>query len=430
MAVDISDINKIVESQNNWRGTQCINLIASENTQSPACRAVHNSDFMARYAEGHPNDKGNVNRYYQGTQYIDELETMCRKEIMELFHCQQADVRPYSGNNANSAIALAYLRGGDSIIVNSTDAGGHISHNNYGVFGRRIQQRGQSLAPGKENSVSLNFWPLTEDKYHIDVKKSIDLIDQVKPKLVVFGKSLYLFPDPVKELAQVCKANAIAILYDGAHVLGLIAGGQFHDPLQEGATWLTGSTHKTFPGPQRGVILSNVEGDAVKKYWKPADRGVFPGTSSNHHLYSIPALLITVREMKQFAQEYTKQIVQNAQTLGKTLEENGITVEAKDFGYTKSHQIAVNVANFKGGLQAALDLEENDIIVNYNMLPGDTNPKHPSGLRIGTPEMTRFGMKEAQMEELAVLIAEAIKGKKVKEQVQQLRSHFVELQYC
>lgn len=430
MAVNISDITDIIQKQNEWRGQDCINLIASENTQSPACRSSQNSDFMARYAEGHPNVGKEVNRYYQGTRYIDEIETMTKQETMELFRCKQADVRPYSGNNANSAIALAWLRGGDSVIVNSTDAGGHISHNNYGVFGRRIQQRGQSLIPGKDNTVPLYNWPVTEDKYHIDVKKAADMIRNIKPNLVIFGKSLYLFPDPVKELAPICKEMRIPILYDGAHVLGLIAGGEFQDPLAEGATWLTGSTHKTFPGPQRGVILANLSGDDEKEYWSPADRGVFPGTSSNHHLYSLPALLIAVREMKQYGKDYAKQIIKNAQALGKALTSCGIHVEAQEFGFTASHQIAVNVANIEGGLQAAIALEKNDIICNYNMLPGDTNPKQPSGLRIGTSEMTRFGMKEPDMGELAELMADAIRGKDVKAQVHKLRGRFTEMSYC
>lgn len=430
MAVNISDITEIIKKQNEWRHDTCINLIASENTQSPACRAAHNSDFMARYAEGHPNEGDIVNRYYQGTKYIDEIEVMTRNEVMALFKCAQADVRPYSGNNSNSAIALAYLRGGDSVIVNSTDAGGHISHNNYGVFGRRIQTRGQSLIPGSSNTVPLFNWPVTEDKYHIDIEKAIKLVEEKKPNLVIFGKSLYLFPDPVKELAPVCKALKIPILYDGAHVLGLIAGGEFQDPLAEGATWLTGSTHKTFPGPQRGVILANIKGEEEKEFWSPADRGVFPGTSSNHHLHSLPALLVAVREMKEHGAAYAKQIISNAKALGKALDECGINVEAKDFGYTASHQIAVNVSNFSGGLKAAIDLEKNDIITNYNMLPGDTDPKNPSGLRIGTSEMTRFGMKEPQMQELAALIADAIKGKDVKDKVHALRGQYTELQYC
>ncbi len=429
MSVDTKDIFAIVEKQNEWRGKQCINLIASENTPSPAVRSIQLNDFMGRYAEGHPNTPGKINRYYQGTRYIDEIETMAAKEVRELFGCAQAEVRPYSGNNANTAIAMGYLRGGDSVIANSTDAGGHISHNFFGIMGRRIQMRGQVLKPGKENSVKLYFFPLTEDRYHIDVKKSVELIEKVKPNLLVMGKSLYLFPDPVKELAPVCRELEIPILYDGAHVLGLIAGGQFHSPLAEGATWLTGSTHKTFPGPQRGVILGNLDAEGEKKYWGAADRGVFPGTSSNHHLYSLPALLVAIREMKSHGKAYAAQICKNAVALAKAMEANGIPVEAKEFGYTRSHQIAVNVSSFGGGVKAALALEANDVICNYNMLPGDNDAQNPSGLRIGTPEMTRFGMKEKDFAALGELMAEAIKGKKVKDKINQLRARFCEMQY-
>jgi glycine hydroxymethyltransferase len=429
MPVDTKDIFTIVEKQNHWRGRECINLIASENTPSQAVRSIQLNDFMGRYAEGHPNVNGKINRYYQGTQYIDQIETMAAQEARELFHCAQAEVRAYSGNNANTAIAMGYLRGGDALIVNSTDSGGHISHNFFGIMGRRIQTRGQVLKGGKPNSVPLHFFPLTEDRYHIDVAKSIELIEQVKPQMLVMGKSLYLFPDPVKELFPVCSQLGIPILYDGAHVLGLIAGGQFQDPLAEGATWLTGSTHKTFPGPQRGIILGNLDVENEKKYWGAADRGVFPGTSSNHHLYSLPALLVAIREMKVHGKAYAAQICKNAVALAKAIEANGIPVEAREFGYTQSHQIAVNVSAFGAGVKAALALEANDIICNYNMLPGDTDAQNPSGLRIGTPEMTRFGMKEKDFAVLGELIAAAIKGQTVKDKVNQLRGQFQEMEY-
>ncbi|WP_052888635.1 serine hydroxymethyltransferase [Thermogemmatispora carboxidivorans] len=429
MTVDISDIEAILAKQEHWRQRQCINLIASENTPSPAVRRVQNSDFMGRYAEGHPNEGERINRYYQGTRYIDEIERMTRDEICDLFGAKQADVRPISGNAANTAIALGFLRGGDTIVVNSTDAGGHISHGAVGVFGRRIQTRGQSLKVGGSQAINLHYLPLTEDRYHVDAQKTIELIDRVKPQIVVMGKSLFLFPEPVAEVAAFCRTSDIPVLYDGAHVLGLIAGGQFQSPLQEGATWMTGSTHKTFPGPQRGVILGNMDEETAKKYWPPADRGVFPGSSSNHHLFSLPALLVATREMKRYGREYAAQIVRNAQALGQALDELGTPVEAREFGYTRSHMIAVNVAAWGGGVEVARRLEANDIIVNYNMLPGDADPRNPSGLRIGVQEMTRFGMDERAMGELAQLMHDAIRGKQVREAVHQLRARYLEMRY-
>jgi glycine hydroxymethyltransferase len=429
MPVDIRDVENLVRQQEEWRGRQTINLIASENAQSRAVRAVQNSDFMARYAEGHPNEEGRVNRYYQGTRFIDEIERAAKREICELFECRQADVRPISGNAANTAIALGLLRGDDTVIVNSTDAGGHISHNLVGVFGRRIQVRGQTLTAGRDNSVHLHFFPLSEDRYRMDAKAAIEMVDRIRPQLVVLGKSLFLFPEPLKEILPVCRQHKIPILFDGAHVLGLIAGGEFQDPLREGATYLTGSTHKTFPGPQRGVILANLEGAEADTYWGPADRGVFPGSSSNHHLHSLPGLLVATREMKQHGRAYASQTVRNAQALGRALSAQGISVEAKALGFTKSHQIAVNVAGFGGGVTIAARLESQDVIVNYNMLPGDADPRNPSGLRIGVQEMTRFGMTERDMEELAQLIGDAIRGKAVKEALNRLRSRFVEMRF-
>src|ERR1043166_8268115 len=300
MPVDIRDIEKLVADQERWRGRETINLIASENAQSRAVRDVQNSDFMARYAEGHPNEEEKVNRYYQGTRFIDEIERGAKREMIELFRCRQADVRPISGNAANTAIALGWLRGAD-------------------------------------NSVRLYFFPLTSDRYHMDAKGAGEMIDRIPPQLVVLGKSLFLFPEPLGELTPACRAYKIPILFDGAHVLGLIAGGEFQDPLHEGDSYLTGSTHKTFPGPQRGVILTNLEDADIETYWGPADRGVFPGSSSNHHLHSLAGLVVATREMKQHGREYTRQVVANAQALGRALSELGIPVEAKDSGFTKSH---------------------------------------------------------------------------------------------
>jgi glycine hydroxymethyltransferase len=429
MPVDIHDVEEIVRRQNEWRA-ECINLIASENTPSPAVRAMQQSDFMGRYAEGHPNTATETNRYYQGTRYIDEIEEMATRELRELLGARQVDVRPISGNAANTAVVLGYLRGGDSVIVNSTDAGGHISHAPIGVMGRRIQVRGQALKAEGEKGIALHYWPLTEDRYHIDADAAATLIEQVKPRLVVLGKSLFLFPEPVREIAAVCQSQSIPVLYDGAHVLGLIAGGQFQQPLAEGATWLTASVHKTFPGPQRGIVAANLDSpDAEKKYWQPVDRGVFPGSSSNHHLHTLPALVVATREMRAYGKDYAAATVANAQALGRALDELGVSVAAKDFGFTRSHQIAVDVANFGGGVDAAKRLESMNIIVNYNLLPGDTDPKAPSGLRIGVQEMTRFGMTAATMGEVAQLISDALKGSDVREAVIRLRKQYQTMQF-
>src|SRR5262245_53118119 len=222
MPVDIADIRTIVDAQDQWRSRQTINLIASENAQSPAVRAIQNSDFMARYAEGHPNQGDEVRRYYQGTRYIDQIETMARAELLALTRCRQADVRPISGNAANTALALVYLRGGDTVMVHSTRVGGDISHNTIGAFGRRMRTLGLSRSLDAPRHIPLHYFPLAEYLYPLDVQKSLDLIDQVAPRLLVLGKSLIMFPEPVQELAAACRERGIPILYDAAHVFGLI----------------------------------------------------------------------------------------------------------------------------------------------------------------------------------------------------------------
>lgn len=430
MPVEISDILAIVAKQDKWRGRETINLIASENTQSRAVRQIESNDFMGRYAEGHPNTSETINRYYEGTQFIDQIERLATQEFMELARAKQADVRPISGNAANTAVALGILRGNDTIIANSIDAGGHISHNPSGVFGRRIQVRGQALALGKENSISLHFWPTTPDGYHTDAPKSIDLIEKTNPKLVLLGKSLFLFPEPVKEIAEVCRAKHIPVLFDGAHVLGLILGEQFQDPFREGSHFITASTHKTFPGPQRGVVLGNLETEEELKWWTRIDRGIMPGSSSNHHLHTLPGLLVTIREMKEHGKAYAAQTVSNAQALGAALTDEGVEVEAKEFGFTASHQIAIKVSQYGSAKELAKRLAENNIILNYNMLPGDQDAKNPSGFRLGVQEMTRFGMKEADMGEIACLIKAVLNGTTVQEEVTELRGRFANIQYA
>ncbi len=431
MSVDISDVLDIVSRQNQWRGKEAINLIASENVQSDAVKQVEVNDFMGRYAEGHPNTSEADNRYYEGTRYIDQIESMATSEIIKLANCLQADVRPVSGNASNTAVALAILRGGDTVIANSIEVGGHISHSPIGVVGRRIQIRGKVLTLGRENSINIHYWPTMEDGYHLDVPKCVDLVEQKSPNMVILGKSLFLFPEPVREIAEVCRAKNIPMLYDGAHVLGLIFGGQFQNPFEEGAHFINGSTHKTFPGPQRGVILGSMAGEQEMKWWTSVDRGVMPGSSSSHHLHTLPGLLVAIREAAAHGKKYAAQIISNAKAFGQALTDEGVKVEAQEFGFTASHQLAIDVTNFGVAKELSRSLaDKSNIITNFNMLPWDKDARNPSGLRIGVQEMTRYGMKEAEMGELASLMKAGLAGKAVKDEVTKLRSRFTDVLFA
>ena len=405
---NVSQIEEIVKKQNEWRSST-LNLIASENVLSNRARRSMGSDFAHRYAEGHPGE-----RYYQGTELIDEVESRLKKHMKTLFHCRQVDVRPISGTVANDAVFSRFIHPGDVVMVNSTPGGGHISHHRAGSV-------------GKYTTNIVNF-PLTEDGYHIDVERTIELIRAISPKVLIFGKSLFLFPEPVAELADICRERNISVLYDGAHVLGLIAGGCFQSPLKEGALLITGSVHKTFFGSQRGIILSNTG----ENEWRKIDKGAFPGSSSNHHLDTLVPLAITVYEMMEFGQEYAKQVIANAKHLGAKMHEAGIEVQGHEFGYTETHQLAVDVTGFGGGDEVARHLKDNNIILNMNLLPHEPleNVANPSGIRLGVQEMTRFGMKEKEMEVIAELFKKClIDGRYVGDEAKEFRGQFQTVQY-
>ncbi len=191
---------------------------------------------------------------------------------------------------------------------------------------------------------------------------------------------------------------------------------------------MTASTHKTFFGSQRGLILSNME----EKYWRKIDRGAFPGSSSNHHLDTLTQMAVSTYEIMEFGDQYAEDTIKNAQALASELDRHGFDVQAKEFGFTQSHQVALNVKEFRGGEGVSKTLELNDIIVNMNMLPHEPlgNHDHPEGIRIGVQEMTRFGMREDEMSHIAELIKECIIDKKVvKEEVNRFRSGYREVRY-
>ncbi len=401
-------LERLVNESEEWRHS-CINLIPSENFLSYKARDYLTRDFVCRYAEYSRNGGGvQKHYYYKGTRYIKRIEEWLERELKSLFNCENIEARPISGTLANDIVFSAFVKRSDNVMAYSTNAGGHISHYKHGSLGKYAKR--------------IIAIPLAKDGYHPDVEETSKLIKRYKPSVVVLGKSLFLFPEPIRELQQACKTAEARIIYDASHVLGLIAGKQFQNPLKEGAGIVTASTHKTFFGTQRGIIFGNIN----KEEWKRVDRAAFPGGLSNHHLNTLVGLLQATYEMHEFGGEYASQTIRNAKTLAKRLYENGLNVQGKDFGFTDSHQVAVDVSCYGGGERVAMTLERSNIIVNSNMLPTDEsrNCKNPSGIRIGVQEMTRLGMREREMEFLGGLITGCINGKRVKNRVIELRQNF------
>jgi glycine hydroxymethyltransferase len=411
---------RLMKEHHDWFN-KSIPLIASENIPSPAVREAIISDFGNRYAEGWPGD-----RVYAGCTYIDQVEIICNDLAKKVFRAEFADCRATSGVVANLAIYAAFSNPGDYMMAASIPNGGHISHG----------KKEHSGTAGLVHGLNIEHYPFSKEEMTIDVdatkRKIEEMIRNGKvPKIGMFGGSLFLFPHPVKELSNFMHDHGMYVNYDGAHVAGLIAGGEFQDPLKEGADSMTMSSHKTLWGPQGGIIVSfEKRADAIKK-------AIFPGNTSSHHLHHVAGKAIALAESLEFGKDYAKQVIKNAKALAGALVEYGFRVLGEKRGYTASHQIAVDVSKFGDGGSVEKKLEKANIILNRQLLPGDIKAgrhyMHPSGVRIGVPETTRLGMKEGEMKEIANFIKRVVVNVQdpniVAKDVADFRKQFQKVQY-
>ena len=410
-----------LEKHNKWFENS-IPLIASENIPSPAVREAIISDFGNRYAEGWPGE-----RVYAGCTYIDEVEVQCMNLANKLFKSEFADVRPISGVVANLAIYSAFSNPGDVMIASSIPAGGHISHG----------KKEHSGTAGLVHGLEIEFFAFEPEEMTLDVDKTKAKVEELKnqgrlPKIAMFGGSVFLFPHPVKELADFLKGHDMHINYDAAHVAGLIAGGQFQDPLREGVDTMTMSTHKTLFGPQGGLVLGS------EKYAEPIKKATFPGLTSSHHIHHMAGKAVAFAEALEFGKDYAVQTIKNAKALASSLNDVGFEVLGEKRGYTESHQTVVNVLDYDDGGKIEAELEKANIIVNRQLIPGDLKAKrhymHPGGIRLGTSELTRLGMKESEMQQIAYFIKQVVIEKKdpksLVSEVTEFRKAYQKTEYC
>jgi glycine hydroxymethyltransferase len=390
-------------------------MIASENIISPMVARAVNSDLHGRYAEGLPGK-----RYYQGCEDFDTIESLGLESARRVFSCRFANIQSTSGTVSNMAALKALAMPGDTITAVSTADGGHISHARMGAVGVR--------------GLNLVTYPWDIDRMEPDIDAACALIRETEPQLALFGQSVFLFPTPLQEMADAAHEVGARVMYDGAHVLGLIAGGQFQDPLHEGVDVMTGSSHKTFPGPQGGFVLSDSDDE---KFHKKLNSSIFPGTCSSYHLHHVAGKVVALAEFEAFGTEYARDIVANAKSLGAALAAEGFDVLAEERGYTASHQVLTRHGgpDSGAGRRAAATLEDAGIITNMNMLPGDTKAMSgPSGLRLGVPELTRVGMGADEMQDVARFFARALIAEgeieTVKRDVIEFKSRFQTVKYC
>ena len=397
-----------------WRGRQCIDLLAPEAPTSPTVRSLLSSEVGIRAAEGHI---GPVNRWFAGTKHIDEIEALCVELLKRVFRARYADHRLVASMIGNMAVYTALTEPGDVIMSLTQPFGGHSSNRSDGPAG----VRGLKIVDIPYDPIGLV----------VDLAFFRKMAPLVRPRLVALGASMTLFPFPLQAMQEVIAEWGGRLFFDGAHQLGLVAGSQFQDPLREGAAVLTGSAGKTFSGPQSGIIVWD-----DPELTKPLTHAIFPVLAATHQVNRVAALAASAAEVLAYGQVYMAQIVCNAQALGAALNRRGIPVLGAHKGYTTTHQVIADVRQFGGGLHVAQQLARANIITNKNLIPADRPEDwdRPGGLRMGTIEVTRLGMGEAEMETISDFIArlliERVEPEAVLDEVIALRQPYQTLYYC
>ncbi|MBA3267048.1 MAG: ribose 5-phosphate isomerase B [Acidimicrobiia bacterium] len=373
-------IAREVERQNTT-----LQLIASENFTSPAVMAAQGSVLTNKYSEGYPGK-----RYYGGNAVVDEAENLARDRVKALFGAEHANVQPHSGANANMAVYLGLLEPGDTVLGMRLDQGGHLTHGSPVNFSGRLY-----------HFVS---YGVTESDERLDYDQIRDLARQERPKAIIAGATAYPRIIDPEILRMICDEVGALLIFDAAHIAGLVAGGVHPNPVPF-ADVVTFTTHKTLRGPRSGCILS------TEAHAKAIDKAVFPGLQGGPLMHVIAAKAVAFREASQPSfRAYAAQIVANAQALARALAEQGFRLVS---GGTDNHLMLVDLRPFDAdltGKQAQETLDRAGITLNKNQIPGD--PRSPfvtSGLRIGTAAVTTAGMGEAEMAEVALLIGHALR---------------------
>lgn len=360
------ELRKKVKEHEKWRTTQTLNLIASENFASLETRSYLATDLSNRYTAR--------DRFYRGTKFSDEVEELAVKLAKKLYRAKFADVRAISGHTCSLIVFMSLLRPGNKIMTCPPKYGGYPGSSEQGL--------------GPLLSLVNLYFPYDPESMNILPSETKGLLQSEKPEMTVFGSSFIPFPyDIENSLPSDYQGFRV---YDGSHVMGLIAGRNFQDPLREGCSVLMGSTHKSFFGPQGGLILSNDE-----EVFSKIDSKVHPGIVDNIHWNRVASLSFAMIELLKFGRDYSSQIIKNSKTLASSLDELGIPVKCKKLGFTESHQVLLGYDE-KVSLRIANLLQECDIITDI-------------GIRLGTSEVTRRGMKQAEMTKIALIISDAIR---------------------
>jgi glycine hydroxymethyltransferase len=358
-----------------------IELIASENFVSKSVLAAQGSILTNKYAEGYPG-----NRYYQGCQFVDQIEDIAIQRLKKLFGADYANVQPHSGSQANQAALLALLNPGDTILSMSLNDGGHLSH------GHKV-----SLAGKWFKIVSYGVKP---DNYLIDYEAVEALAQQHRPKVIIAGCSSYPRSVDFSIFSRIAKSVDAYLLADMAHIAGIVAAGYHQNPVYY-ADVVTSTTHKTLRGPRGGIILTNSETLAKK-----INSAVFPGIQGGPLMHVIAAKAVAFLEALQPSfKNYIEHVLENARVLADEIQKRGYEVLTKG---TDTHLIMIKLEHLNG-LEASNLLESVGIVCNKNSIPFDSRPPSmASGIRIGSPACTTRGMKALEFSKIAHLICDVL----------------------
>ncbi len=401
-------LDALIEQNRDIHERQCFNLNPATNVMNPRAEAALAAGLGSRPSLGYPGDK-----YEMGLEAIEEIEVICAELCAEVFDARYAEIRVASGALANLYAFMATCQPGDAIIVPPAVIGGHVTHHKggcAGLYGLEIHEA-----------------PVNADGYTVDVDALRELARKVNPKLITIGGSLNLFPHPVREIRSIADEVGAKVLFDAAHQCGIIAGKAWPNPLEEGAHVMTMSTYKSLAGPAGGLIVTN-EADIAEKL----DAIAFPGMTANFDAAKSAALAITMLDWKTCGEAYAREMIAVSQSLAADLEAAGLPVFAGPQGRTASHQFAVEAARFGGGQTASKTLRKSGFLACGIGLPVEAVEGDLNGLRIGTPELVRWGLTTGHTKKLAELIVRGLTTNNpadLEREVAEFRSEFNQIQF-
>jgi len=383
-AQSLAQINALAERNRAIHERECFNLNPATNVMNPKAEALLASGIGSRPSLGYPGDK-----YEMGLEAIEEIEVIAATLCAEVFDARFAEIRVPSGAIANLYGFMATCKPGDTIIAPPASIGGHVTHHAAGcagLYGLRI----------------LNA-PVRVDGYTVDVDALRDLALREKPRLITVGGSLNLFEHPVREVRAIADELGAKVMFDAAHQCGIIAGKAWANPLAEGAHLMTMSTYKSLGGPAAGLIVSN-DAEIAERL----DAIAFPGMTANFDAAKSAALAVTMLDWREHGRAYAREMIDMSMALAQALDARDVPVFAGGRGFTSSHQFAVAAATYGGGQAASKRLRQAGFLACGIGLPIEDVAGDMNGLRIGTPELVRWGMTRTHADRLAQLIAKAL----------------------